>query len=293
MTHDQGRHDRGGLSAVWGNVYGDGGRVWDSSNEPKTTRENTMKTLSALAIVGSAFLLAPAVGAQAAEIKVLAVGAFTGAFKDIVPQFESASGHKLTVSYAATPVFVKQIEAGEAFDVAILVSGPMTEAAKQGFFAEGERPAVSQVGLGAAVKAGAPKPDMSSAAAFKQTLLNAKSVALLPESVNGKYFLGLFEKLGIGEEMKAKIKAQKEPQQVTEAVAKGDAELALFISNPLIGVPGVDYAGPIPAEYQQTQVFSAAVGAKAKEPDAAAAFIKHLKSPAAVAVIKAYGMETP
>jgi molybdate transport system substrate-binding protein len=252
-----------------------------------------LSRITAAAIAGSVLLLAPGAGAQAAELKVMAVGAFTGAFKDIVPQFERASGHKLTVSYAATPVFVKQIEAGEAFDVAILVSGPMNDAAKQGFFRDGERPAVSKVGLGAAVRAGAPKPDMSSAAAFKQTLVNAKSVAILPESVNGKHFISVFERLGIGEEMKAKIKPQKEPQQVTEAVAKGEAELALFISNTLIGVPGVDYAGLVPAEFQQTLVFTAAVGAKAKEPDAAAAFIKHLASPAAVAVIKAHGMETP
>ncbi len=111
---------------------------------------------------------------------------------------------------------------------------------------------------------------MSSSAAFKQTLLNAKSVSLLPESVNGKHFIGVFERLGIGEEMKAKIKPQKEPAQVAEAVAKGEAELALFISNPLIGVPGVDFAGLVPAEFQQTLVFTAAVGAKAKEPGAAA-----------------------
>ena len=252
-----------------------------------------LSRIPAAVIVGSVFLLAPGVGSQAAEVKVLAVGAFTGAFKEIVPQFERASGHKLTVSYAATPVMIKQIEAGESFDVAVLISGPMNEAAKQGFFGAGERPVVSKVGLGAAVRAGAPKPDIGSAGAFKQTLVNAKSVAILPESVNGKHFISVFERLGIGEEMKAKIKPQKEPTQVVEAVAKGEAELALFISNPLIGVPGVDYVGLVPAEFQQTLVFTAAIGAKAKEPEAASAFIKHLGSPAAAAVIKAHGMETP
>ena len=252
-----------------------------------------LSRIAAAVMVGSVFLLAPRIGSQAAEVKVLAVGAFTGAFKEIVPQFERASGHKLTVSYAATPVMIKQIEAGESFDVAVLISGPMNEAAKQGFFGAGERPVVSKVGLGAAVRAGAPKPDIGSAGAFKQTLVNAKSVAILPESVNGKHFISVFERLGIGEEMKAKIKPQKEPTQVVEAVAKGEAELALFISNPLIGVPGVDYVGLVPAEFQQTLVFTAAIGAKAKEPEAASAFIKHLGSPAAAAVIKAHGMETP
>lgn len=238
-------------------------------------------------------LLAPGAGSQAAEVKVLATGALSGAFKEIVPQFERASGHKLTVRYAASPIVIKQIEAGEPFDVAIAVSGPMNDAAKQGFFGAGERPAVSSVGLGAAVRAGAPKPDMGSPEAFRRTLVNAKSVAILPESVNGKHFISVFERLGIGEEMKAKTKPQKEPPQVAEAVAKGEAELALLVSNLLIGVPGVDYAGLVPPEFQQTLVFTAGVGAKAKELEAASAFIKHLRSPAAAAVIKAYGMETP
>jgi len=238
-------------------------------------------------------LLAPGANSYATEVKVLATGALSGAFKEIVPQFERASGHKLTVRYAASPVVIKQIEAGESFDVAIAVSGPMNDAAKRGFFAPGERPAVSSVGLGAAVRAGAPKPDMSSPEAFKRTLVNAKSVAILPESVNGKHFLSVFERLGIGEEMKAKIKPQAEPPRVAEAVAKGEAELGLLVSNLLIGVPGVDYAGLVPPEFQQTLVFTAGVGAKARDVEVASAFIKHLRSPGAAAIIKAYGMEIP
>ena len=238
-------------------------------------------------------LLAPGAGSHAGEVNVLATGALSGAFKDIVPQFERASGHKLTVRYAASPVVIKHIQAGDAFDVAIAVAGPMNEAAKQGLFAPGERPAVASVGLGAAVRAGAPKPDMGSPEAFKRTLVSAKSVAILPESVNGRHFLSVFERLGIGEEMKAKIKPQQEPPQVAEAVAKGEAEIALLVSNLLIGVPGVDYAGLVPAEFQQTLVFTAGVGARAREMEAASAFIKHLQSPAAAAAIKAYGLETP
>ena len=245
------------------------------------------------AALPAVLLLAPGAGSYAAEVKVLATGALSEAFKEIVPQFERATGHKLSVRYAASPVVIKQIEAGDPFDVAIAVSGPMNDAAKQGFLAPGERPAVSSVGLGAAVRAGAPKPDMGSPEAFKRTLVNARSVAILPESVNGKHFLSVFERLGIAEEMKGKIKPQKEPPQVAQAVAKGEAELALLVSNLLIGVPGVDYAGLVPAEFQQTLVFTAGIGAQSKELEAASAFIKHLRSPAAAAVIRAYGMETP
>jgi len=248
---------------------------------------------AAAAIIGCALGLAPGVGAQAADVRVLAVGAVDGAFKELVPQFEKASGHKLIVRYAASPVLAKQIAGGEAFDLAILVSGPMNDLIQKGAFAKGEPVAISSVGLGAAVRAGAPKPDLASRESFKQALLTAKSVSILPESVNGMHFLKVFEQLGIGGEMKAKIKAQKDPPDVANAVAKGEAELALFISNLLVGVPGVDYAGPVPAEFQQTLVFTAAVGAKAREPAAAAALLKHLTSPAAAAVLKKHGIDVP
>ena len=244
------------------------------------------------AVVFSVAVLATAHSANAAELKVLATGAHIDSFKEIVPQFERESGHKVTVKYEATPVTIKNIEAGEAFDLAVIISGPLNEAAKKGFFAEGERPVVSTVGLGAAVRAGAPKPDIGSPEAFKQTLLKAKSVSILPESVNGKHFIGVFERLGIGEEMKVKIVAQKAPADVPGAVAKGEAELALFISNGL-RAPGVDYVGSVPAEFDQKLVFTAAVGAKAKEPRAANEFAKYLTSPAAVAVMKANGLDAP
>ena len=151
---------------------------------------------------------------------------------------------------------------------------------------------VSSVGLGAAVRAGAPKPDIGSPEAFKQALLKAKAVSILPESVNGKHFISVFERLGIGEEMKAKIVPAKAPGEVPGAVAKGDAEIALFISNGL-RAPGVDYVGSVPTEFQQTLVFTAATSAKSREPEAASAFIKHLTSPASGAVMKAHGMDVP
>jgi molybdate transport system substrate-binding protein len=241
-------------------------------------------------IVCSAVPLATSHSVLAVELKVLATGAHIDSFKEILPQFERESGHRLTVKYDATPVAIKNIEAGEAFDVAIFISGPMNEAAKKGYFAEGERPVVSTVGLGAAVRANAPKPDISSPEAFKQTLLKAKSVAILPESVNGKHFISVFERLGISEEMKAKIVAQTAPTAVPGAVARGEAELALYISNGL-RAPGVDYVGPVPDEFDQKLVFTAAVAAKAKEPQAAREFTKYLTSPAAVAVMKANGLE--
>ena len=137
----------------------------------------TRRFIRSVALVCSAAVLAAAYSVDAAELKVLATGAHIDSFKEIVPQFERASGHKLTVKYDATPAQIKNIEAGETFDVAVIISDPMNEAAKKGFFAEGERPVVSIVGLGAAVRAGANKPDISSPETFKQALLMVKSVS--------------------------------------------------------------------------------------------------------------------
>jgi molybdate transport system substrate-binding protein len=249
-----------------------------------------MKSCLAGCLVAVGLFVSPA---QAAELKVLATGAHTGAFKELIPQFEQATGHKVVAEYAATPQVMKKIQEGAAFDVVVIIDTPMKDPANQQYFAAGPRPPVSSVGLGAAVRAGAPKPDISTPEAFKQTLLKAKSVAILPESINGKHFLAVFDRLGIGAEMQAKIKPQNAPADVAPAVAKGEAELALFISNLLIGVPGVDYAGPVPAQFDQNLVFAAAISAKAKEPEAAKAFIAHLTTPAAAAVMKANGMQAP
>ncbi len=236
--------------------------------------------------------IAAAPSAKAAELTIFATGAHIESFKEIVPQFERASGHKVTMTYNASPVTMKNIEAGDKFDVVVAIDGPMNEVAKKGFFAAGDRPVVSSVGLGLAVRAGAPKPDIGSPDAFKQTLLKARSVSILPESVNGKHFIGVFERLGIGEEMKAKIVPAKAPGDVPGAVAKGEADIALFISNGL-RAPGVEYVGPVPAQFDQTLVFTAGIGAKSAEPQAASAFVKYLTSPVAADVMKKSGMDVP
>lgn len=241
-------------------------------------------------IFGAA-MLASAYSASAAELAVFATAAHVESFKELVPQFEKATGHKLTVNFRTSPVTMKGVEAGEPFDVVVAIRGPVDETATKGFFASGERPVISVVGLGVAVRAGAPKPDIASVDAFKRTLLKAKAVSILPDSVNGKHFIAVFEKLGIGEQMKAKIIAAKTPPEVTGAVVKGEADIALFIVNGL-RAPGVDYVGPVPAEFDQKLVFVTAIGAKAKEPQAASEFVKFLQSPAAIAIMKANGLDT-
>jgi molybdate transport system substrate-binding protein len=163
------------------------------------------------------------------------------------------------------------------------------DAAAKARFVSGPTTDIARVGYGVAVRAGAAKPDISTPEALKQTLIKAQSIATLPASAAGAYVLSVFERLGIGEAMKAKIKAQATPAAIPQAVAKGEAELGVFLTNVLIA-PGVELAGSFPADLQQELLFTAAVAQASKEADAAKALITFLTSPAATAVIKAKGM---
>jgi molybdate transport system substrate-binding protein len=236
-----------------------------------------------------ALVLSPIASVQAAELQVLAGGAMSGPLKELGAQFESASGHKLAFRFGTTPELIKLATTAGPFDLAVVPREVFKDAAAQAQFASGPTTDIARAGLGVAVRAGAPKPDISTPEALKQTLLKAQSIASIPESAAGAQVLRAFERLGIGEAMKAKTKVQTAPAQIVQAVAKGEAELGVFLLN-VLTAPGLDVVGPFPAELQQEVVFTAAGAANSKEAEAAKAFIAYLKTPAAIAMIKAKGM---
>ena len=255
---------------------------------PQTTGRKlggAMKSLFAVGLLAAAIAGQPV---QAAELKVMTGGSMTGAFAELVPQFEKATGHKLTVFYGGVPEMVKRTAAGEPFDVAVVPQQVVGNASIAAKFA----PApvrIGSVGYGVAVKAGAPKPDISTAAAFKETMLKAKSITLFPDSAAGAYVMKTFDKLGIADAMKAKTQAKPDAKQVVQAVASGEAEFGVFLIN-VFAAPGVDIVGPFPAELQNSLVFEATVAADTKQAAAGKAFIDFLRTPAATAVFKSKGM---
>jgi len=250
-----------------------------------------IRSFLAAAKMGFALLVVQGLAAEAAEVRVIAGVAMSAVMGELGPQFERATGHKLVIWYGNTGTIKQRIEAGDAFDLAMFGVGGIDDFTKQGKIAAGTHAEIARVGMGVGVRAGAPKPDISSVDAFKRALLNAKSVTYIPEGAVGIHLARVFQRLGISEQMKAKTKPQQGAEGLAQAVAGGEAELGFMFTNQLLSVRGVALIGPFPPELQNYNVFTAAVGTAAKQPEAAKALIKFLTSPAAVAVIKAKGME--
>ena len=246
-------------------------------------------SLAAISMLCLGLVMSPITDLQAAELRVLAGGSLSGPLNELGPQFERASGHKLVIHFDSTPNLIKQVTSGVPFDLAVVPIDVFKDAAAKARFVPGPTLDIARVGYGVIVRAGAPTPDVSTSEALKQALLKAQSIAFLPESAAGAYVSKVFERLGIGEAMKAKTRPQTTTTQIAPAVAKGEAELGVFLVNVLMA-PGVELAGSFPAELQQELVFTAAVAADTKEAEAAKAFINFLTAPAAAAVIKAKGM---
>jgi molybdate transport system substrate-binding protein len=250
----------------------------------------TTRSLFATAIFGPIVLLAVSVPAGTAEIKVLSGNGARAAVSELSVRFERATGHKVSIRFEVNSALKRKIESGETFDVAVLNPPVLDDLVKQGRIAADTRGVIGRSGIGVAVRAGTPKPDISSVPAFKRTLLEAKSVTYPGEGASGKYFVGLVDRLGIAAEMKPRMRPMPAEYNV-EAVARGEAELVVVVASRISGVAGVELVGPIPKELQTWIGFTAGVATVAKEPEAARAMIKFFTAPTAAPVLRAMGVE--
>lgn len=226
---------------------------------------------------------------QAAELKVLASGAVKEAYAELVPQFEKASGHKVTITWAGTVDIKKKVAAGEAYDVIIVASPEMDAFVKDGKVAAGTKADLVKSSVGVAIKPGTAKPDLSSGDGLKKALLAAKSVGF-STGPSGAYMQKLFEKMGIAEQIKAKAKITQPGVPVAGLIRNGDAEIGFQQVSELIHEPGIDFLGPIPNDVQQITTFSGGIPASSKEQGAAKALQTFLTAKERADTLKKHGL---
>jgi molybdate transport system substrate-binding protein len=246
---------------------------------------------AALVVAGIPLLVATV---SASDLRVMTSGAFAAPYLALSPQFERATTNKMvtvttTIGVGADSI-TSRIQRGEAVDVVILPDTALAGLIREGLVIAGSRVALARSGIGMAVRAGAPKPDISSVDGLKTTLLRARSIAY-SASVSGDYLsTELFHRLGIAERVKGKSQ-RIERERVGAVVARGEAEIGFQQISELLPVPGIDYVGPLPPEVQRITVISAGVAAAAGNPDAARAFIAFLASAGTRDVIRKSGLE--
>jgi molybdate transport system substrate-binding protein len=228
--------------------------------------------------------------ANAAEIKVLSTLALKEAYTLFAPQFERVSGHKLTTTWSPIVDAVKKLQAGEVYDLVILSAPALDDVIKQGKIAQGSRVDLAKSGIGVAVRTGAPKPDLTSADGVKKAVLAASSVGYSSGS-SGAYIEGLFQRWGIAEQIKGKLKRTPPGVLVGGLIARGEVDLGFQTASEIILFPGIQYVGPLPADIQNFTMYSGGVHVGAKEPEAAKTLIKFITSPEALPAIRKSGME--
>jgi molybdate transport system substrate-binding protein len=226
--------------------------------------------------------------AGAGEIKVFSGGAMKSLMLEVVPLFEHATGSKVDIKFALTSVLTKEIEGGAVFDIALLPRLDLDALVEAGKIAAGTQTDIARSAVGFCVKAGAPKPDISTVEALKRTLLNARSIGY-SDGPSGAYIAELLRRLGIADAVKSKI--QLTSRLVAEIVAEGEAEVGMQQIVAILPVKGAELVGPLPSELQNIIVYAAGLAPGAAQGGAARTFVAFLAMPEAVGLIRAKGME--
>jgi len=258
-------------------------------NDTGARRGSRMRMFSYVSVAVGLFALA-ASPASGAELRIFGSRVTKMIVEDVGPQFERATGHRLVVLTDVAAVMKRRIEAGELFDLAVLVDFQTDDLIRKGRLVAETRADIMKAGIGVAVRRGTTIPDIGSVAAFRQTLLAAKSITYLKEGASTIYLDRLFATMGIADALAPKT-IRPATESVSEAVAAGDVELGIIVIPNILSVPDAQLVGPIPEEIQSYIVFTAAVAARSPNQQAARDLIAFLRSPAATSAIKAKGMK--
>jgi molybdate transport system substrate-binding protein len=236
------------------------------------------------ATLASAVMLAGNVAAD--EISVTSSNALRPVLEEVAPAFEGTTGHKLVFTWGQA-----EILKGTSFDVALLTAAVIDRLIMQGRLSGPTRTAVAVSPAGLAVRKGATKPDISTIEAFKRTLVEAGSITFGEQGGTGGYLNALFARLGIADVLKSKIRPLRPGEGPAQAVADGEAEIALTQISEILPFAGAELVGPLPSEIALTTTYVAAIGVGTPHGDAAAALINLITAPTAVPLFRAKGLD--
>jgi molybdate transport system substrate-binding protein len=245
------------------------------------------RTVLAAAGLATAAMIATA---SAAEIQFLGSTAMREALDELVPHFEKQSGHKVVMNLYPAATLVAKVKDGAPADIVMTTPDNLAELMRTKHLVDGTRVDFAHSRVGIAVKAGAPKPDIGTPETLKAAFLAAKSIGI-SRGPSGVHLLGAMAKLGIAEEVKAKMVQPDLGVRVGTLVADGRAEIGVQQIGELLPIPGIVYIGPLPAELQTVIVYGMGRSANAKQWDAASALVKYLTSPAVGPMLKKIGLD--
>lgn len=257
----------------------------------KTRTTRALTTVIALTIAGVVSLFAGRAPAQAPAVRIFASNGVQGALNDVIPQCERAIGHPLAVEFGTTATLKPRIEGDEAFDFTVLTSEAIDALIKEGKVAADSRANVARVGIGIGIRAGAPKPDVSTPEALNRTLLNAKSITYAAAGASRPPTDKMLATMGIADALKSKTLLLAGAEETSAAVRDGKAEILITLISEIVSAKGLELAGPLPKEFQTYVSFAAGVSPNAKNTQAAKAAVKFLTGPKAASAYKAKGME--
>ena len=250
----------------------------------------TMSRLAAIAV----FLIAQAGLVTAAEVKVFSTIGVQAALEELAPKFEQATGNKLNITWATAAILVKRVQAGETADLMVLTKQSLDALTKDNKATAGNDAIFASSGMAVVVKKGAPKPDISRPDAFKQALLNAKSIAWSDPAAGGAsgvHFAKVIDRMGIADQIKAKTKHPPPSGNSANLVVAGEAELAVQQEPEVMSVAGIDMVGPLPGDLNNITAYAAGIGAGSHQSEAATALSRFLHTPEAQDVFKAKGFK--
>lgn len=253
--------------------------------QPSLLRSIAFAFVLALFLTGTS-----GVGAQAPVVRVLCSNVIKEAVERLRPVFERESGQRLAITYGASAELRRTAEGSQPFDLALLTTGIVDDLSANGVILTGSRTAIAQANLAVAVRADAPKSDVSTAAGMRQRLLGARSITYSRDGGGVPAIERMIAALGIATQVQSKIVKQSAAGRAAEAVALGEEELAFAPLTEIVAVQGVQVLGLFPDEFQSPLAIASGVGAHAANPSGARALAQFLLTAEAMRVIEATGM---